>query len=140
MPTYHYACKSCEHEEMIVQSIKSEPETICVSCGEAALERVIHAPDLLIRGEPKTLGQLADRNTSKMGKYELEAKRENHRKEGAKGRKELPKAERPWWRKSDKVDTRLAKLAPNVEVKNKKIIKSEPLRKKARDYIMTGKK
>ncbi len=140
IPSYHYKCQACDEEFETTQSIKAEPLVWCDECDSASLERVIHAPMLLIRSEPKTLGHLADKNTANMGHYELEDKREAHRLKAMEGRKHLPQAERPWWRTTEKVDTKLASLAPNVEVKDKKIVKSDPLSERAMDYIMTGKK
>jgi hypothetical protein len=104
------------------------------------LERVIHSPDILIRAEPKTLGQQADRNTAKMGRYELEEKRAAHERQGKKGRKQLPKAERPWWRKTDKVDTSLAKYGGDIKVKDGKVVESTPLTPAGLKYVIEGKK
>jgi hypothetical protein len=41
-----------------------------------ALERIIYGGDIFVRREATTIGQLSDRNTKKMGKYELEAKQQ----------------------------------------------------------------
>jgi putative FmdB family regulatory protein len=145
MPNYEYLCNSCSHNFQIVESIKAESQSICPICKANSLHRVIHAAQVFTKEDPKTIGHQADRNVSKMGKYELEAKRYHHAEAGNRarkmsGRKPRPKAERPFWRKTDKVDTELAKLAPNITIKDKKIVKSDPLSAKAVDYIMTGKK
>lgn len=134
--TYDYRCGNCGYNFQIRQSIKENPLIDCPECRENTLKRIFHAVDVLPRGEPVTLAQQADRNTSKMGHYELEEKRQAQ-KEGARPK---PKIERPWWRKSDKINMELAKLAPNVTIEKGKITKSEPLSKKAEDYIMKGKK
>lgn len=52
-----------------------------MSCLQAkTLKRVIlGAPNLLIRGNPTTIGQLADENTRKMGHYEKQEKENTDR-------------------------------------------------------------
>lgn len=73
MPEYDYECKECNYSLSIVESIHSEAQTICPECQKKSFRRVIlEAPMFTMKGEAKTLGQLADRNTQKMGKYELE--------------------------------------------------------------------
>ena len=49
---------------------------------------------MFVKGEATTLGQLADRNTSKMGKYELEKNNNDQKKGDIKSSK--PKE---WWQK-----------------------------------------
>ncbi len=41
MPTYEYACSSCQHEWEIEQSIKDDAITECPSCHAAAAKRQI---------------------------------------------------------------------------------------------------
>ena len=77
MPLYDYVCSSCGHTlEDVSQSIKDKPLVKCEQCGEMALERVIYGGQIFVRREATTIGQLSDRNTKKMGKYELESKRQ----------------------------------------------------------------
>ena len=79
MPLYDYACSNCNHEIIDVQqSIKDKPLRKCTECGKQTLERVIYGGDIFVRGEAKTIGQLADRNSKKMGKYERQAKEKEH--------------------------------------------------------------
>lgn len=42
MPSYLYRCrnKECNHEFSDLESISSEPQTICPKCGQPKLERV----------------------------------------------------------------------------------------------------
>lgn len=140
MANYHYRCVECNNEFEISQSIKDAPLEHCQNCNcMDGLERVIHAPHLFIKGEPKTLGVLADRNTASMGRYELEDKREAHKQQGQSGRNQLPKAPRPWWRKTDKVNTDLAKYAGKTVVKDGKIVSAEPPTPEGMKYIIEGK-
>ena len=79
MPLYDYVCSNCEHEiENVYQSIKDKPLVKCEQCGHMALERIIYGGHVFVRREATTIGQLSDRNTKKMGKYELESKQKKH--------------------------------------------------------------
>ena len=81
MITYEYECGDCDNKLEIGQSIKDKPISLCDKCGNYTLSRVISGGITpIVKQEPKTLGQLADRNTKKMGKYELQEKRINHKK------------------------------------------------------------
>ena len=78
MINYDYVCKSCGHEvKNVLQSIKDDPLTLCEECGEHALARVIFGGRAAFVENVSTIGQLADRNTKKMGHYkrsEIETK------------------------------------------------------------------
>jgi len=79
MPLYDYVCSNCQHEiQDMYQSIKAKPLVKCDKCNKMALERVIYGGDVFVRREATTIGQLSDRNTKKMGKYELESKQKKH--------------------------------------------------------------
>jgi putative FmdB family regulatory protein len=41
MPTYEYACNSCDHTMEAFQSMKDAPLTSCPQCGQEALRRLI---------------------------------------------------------------------------------------------------
>lgn len=41
MPTYEYACRECDHQFEVFQSIKDDPLSQCPSCGDDALRRLI---------------------------------------------------------------------------------------------------
>ncbi len=70
MPTYEYKCSGCEHAFELVQSMKDKP-------------KVLSPPSVFVRGEPQTIGHWAERNTEKMGRYEIGDK-EGKRKESLK--------------------------------------------------------
>lgn len=83
MPTYEYRCSECEHKFEVVQSIKSKPLVDCPECHLLGLERVISGGlGSFMQQDPKTLGHLAERNTNKMGKYELQEKRKYQEESG----------------------------------------------------------
>ncbi|MGC8774048.1 MAG: FmdB family zinc ribbon protein [Chlorobaculum sp.] len=43
MPTYHYRCSQCGHEEEVFQRMTDNALTKCSKCGEESYERVISA-------------------------------------------------------------------------------------------------
>lgn len=73
MAVYDYLCKNCDAElKDVRQSIKDRPLTACDVCKTHGLERVIFPPQVFVRGEASTIGQLAERNSKKIGKYEAQ--------------------------------------------------------------------
>lgn len=113
MPTYDFECEPCAYYTEIKQR-PSDPSThICPLCEEETLKKVfISPPYMSVRGDVKTLGQQADKNTKKMGRYELEDKnRENnmdlhkkHKEVSAKRRKinnMTPQQKVKWIREGD---------------------------------------
>lgn len=119
MPEYLYRCTSCQTEYEIRHSIKDRPYTLCGACHQDTLERVIfggiHAS---VRGEAKTIGQLADRNTKAMGNYELSEKRAKDKENKERAYKEI-----------------------GVDLEKKKRIDkiNKMTEKQKKDFIMTGK-
>jgi len=76
MPTYDYECADCKHQEEIFQKFAEKERSICPSCSKSSFRRVIlEAPLVFVKGDPTSVGQLAERNTKKLGKYELEDRR-----------------------------------------------------------------
>jgi putative FmdB family regulatory protein len=49
MPTYEYACRSCEEHIEVVQSFSDDPLTVCGSCG-GELRKVFSAAGLIFKG------------------------------------------------------------------------------------------
>ncbi|MEY4334820.1 MAG: Zinc ribbon domain [Bacteroidota bacterium] len=75
MPTYDYECSNCGHKIVdFYQSINSEAITYCNECKQNTLERLIFSPYIAVKGEAKTIGQLAERNSNKFGKSQVEDK------------------------------------------------------------------
>jgi putative FmdB family regulatory protein len=71
MPTYDYRCDNCSHElNDVFQSFKDDPLIQCPSCGQDSLVRVIYGGLGTFVKDVKTLGQLADKNWSSMGRYQ----------------------------------------------------------------------
>ena len=79
---YEYECRNCKHNFDIKQSIHDDSLKECPKC-KGELFRVINVPHVHIYGEPTTIGHLAESNTKKLGKYELQSK-EKQQKEAKK--------------------------------------------------------
>lgn len=75
MPLYDFECEPCAYYTEIRQG-PDDPDThACPLCEKQTLKKVfINPPSISIVGEPSTIGHLADRNTKKMGRYEIEDK------------------------------------------------------------------
>lgn len=82
---YDYNCDHCGNKlKDVYQSIKDEALIKCPSCGKDSLQRVIYGGIATFVREIKTIGQLGDRNWSKMGHYkrseiETEAKEKSEK-------------------------------------------------------------
>ena len=69
MPTYDYECNDCGCEFEQFHRFSEDPSP-CGSCGSSNIKTVINqAPMGFVKGEPTTLGQLAENNTKNMGRY-----------------------------------------------------------------------
>lgn len=51
MPTYEYACKSCDHRFEIVQSFAEDALTTCPDCEQDALRKVYNAAGIIFKGD-----------------------------------------------------------------------------------------
>ncbi len=134
MITYHNKCTNCSHEFDIQKSIKEKFNNFCPECKQETLERVIHSPISFVREDitdKTTLGRLADKNTNKMGKYELQEKREKTRQDKIKGQRiaqeemakktgksplEIPDKE-PWYRKNGVGTKKINEMTPTQKEK-----------------------
>jgi len=86
MPIYDFECEKCAYYTEIKQRMEESSVYECPHCGDLTLKKVfINPPAMFVRGDPHTIGQMADRNTSKMGKYELQDKQAQ---DGANNNKE----------------------------------------------------
>jgi putative FmdB family regulatory protein len=94
MPIYDYLCNDCDCEFEQSHGFGKTPQPC--KCGSSDIEIVMNqAPMAFVKGEPKTLGQLAESNTKNMGHYELDDYRAKQEKGNLK--KQKPKE---WWKKS----------------------------------------
>jgi putative FmdB family regulatory protein len=90
---YDYECsnKRCRFGFEIHQRVSEEPLKKCPACKKRSLERVILEAPLVFMGDPRTIGGLLDKNTRKMGKYELQEKRRLHKESEKAARVEARK-------------------------------------------------
>lgn len=103
MPTYEYACKTCDQHVEVVQSFTDEPLTTCEACG-GALRRVIHASGIMFKGsgfystdgraarsQSRSHGKDAEKDTSSAngdskGESKKDAPKKDAPKDGASGK------------------------------------------------------
>lgn len=74
MPTFEYRCKKClEDTEQFYNTYNVKHPTKCKSCG-GKLERLCSLPVLSIKGQSRvnTVGQLAEQNSRKLGKEQIQ--------------------------------------------------------------------
>ena len=88
MPLYEYKCSACNYSFEIKQSMNDKQKRKCPECKQTKLEKIIGTPMIFVKGEPQTIGHWAEKNTEKMGRYELEDKKQ------ADGQKEKDNTER----------------------------------------------
>jgi len=75
MPLYDFECEPCAYYTEIRQGPEDPDTHPCPLCEQETLKKVfINPPAISVIGEPSTIGHLADRNTKKMGRYEIEDK------------------------------------------------------------------
>lgn len=84
---YDYGCESCNYVMTdIYQSIKDDALVKCPRCGKDSLYRMIYGGLGHFVKDPKTIGQLADKNWNKLGHYkksELEQKSKEERQDSS---------------------------------------------------------
>jgi putative FmdB family regulatory protein len=133
MPCYQYICDGCELELEVKQGFHDKPLKKCPECKKMKLQRVICIPYVRVIKDPTTVGQLAERNTKKMGKYEFEAREKDRKEFKKKGKEEMSKlpgspikksTDAPWYRRGTTgPDMSLNNLTP--EQKERYIITGE---------------
>lgn len=102
LPLYRLRCPPCDRTIERVISIKLPLPTRCPDCGEDTLRAVL-SPPVILDATPRTLGGMADRNDTALGRYCLEDKRrgvEDWKRGVRPGQPEpppQPKSEVPDW-------------------------------------------
>jgi putative FmdB family regulatory protein len=119
MPTYDYECSECECLlEDITQGMTEKPLTLCPTCGEHALLRVISGGLPFQMKKMETIGQLANKN-AKTNKTKIQ-------EAAAKKREDTPEEPKTWVEKlgGDATSQEINKMSPKQKTK----------------YVMEGKK
>lgn len=69
MPLYDFMCNKCNHTQELFLGMNEQRPTICPKCNQETLVRVFNTFSIGIDiKQPKTIGELADKNTEKMVK------------------------------------------------------------------------
>jgi putative FmdB family regulatory protein len=114
MPTYDFECEPCSYHIEMIQRHDAPQTHKCPICEQQTLNKIfINAPNIIVRGEPTSIAQQAERNTAKMGNYELEAKRFN-----------------------DKVDSKLNDKQRSARERNRAIVSMTP--EQQTHWVKTG--
>jgi putative FmdB family regulatory protein len=95
MPLYDFECEPCAYYTEIRQAHDAPSIHKCPVCEEQTLTKVfINAPHTFVRGERKTIGQLAEHNWNQMGAYEKEDRKLKDGLDDAVKKKKKEKRER----------------------------------------------
>lgn len=108
MPIRAYKCETCELEIESYENLKDAPLKKCPQCGKNDLEPQLFAPSGFVRREATTVGQLADRKSQKVGKYESEFHREAAILSGQEAKDKARKAE-------VELNRKISKMSPNAK-------------------------
>lgn len=99
MPTYEFACHTCEKIVEHYQSIHDdEVLRVCPECGECNPDlfyKIVSCPLMLIDKTPKTVGSFAEQNTKKVGRYKIDEFNEHVEQRRKVAKKKLPKGAKP---------------------------------------------
>jgi putative FmdB family regulatory protein len=115
MPLYDFECEPCAYYSEIRQRMRDPSILECPICGEQTLRKVfINPPHTFVRGDTKTVGQLAEKNYKNMGFYEkqdrkikdsvneqLNAEKNDKRKQHQKIISMTPEQQMKWIREGD---------------------------------------
>lgn len=72
MPEYSFKCGDCSHEFSLIQGMATPRPKSCPNCRKRKnFGQVIDAP-VGLRGEPRTVGSLAEKNSRRLGKERLD--------------------------------------------------------------------
>ena len=135
MITYTYKCDDCEVVFKTQQSIKDDAHSICPECNSDTLHRVIQPPLMvMMKGEPKTLGALAEQNTKYMSQEQIRQKQEEYRTKVEISR--TPSSLMPESKPDEPVPEIPAEIRKEMTKSSKDILKMTPQQQEK--YIHTG--
>lgn len=93
-----YICDNCEYEFSISQKMHDPLKKICPQCRKHKLYQDLTDQHTFVYQDPKTLGHQAERNTERMGKYDLE----DRRKRDSKVNEQKRDKKKSWYNKEGK--------------------------------------
>jgi putative FmdB family regulatory protein len=50
MPLYEYRCEACEHQFEIIQKFSDDPISVCPSCGQGPVVKLLSSPAIQFKG------------------------------------------------------------------------------------------
>jgi putative FmdB family regulatory protein len=50
MPLYEYRCEACEHQFEIIQKFSDDPISVCPSCGQGPVVKLLSTPAIQFKG------------------------------------------------------------------------------------------
>ena len=50
MPLYEYRCEGCEHQFEIIQKFSDDPISVCPSCGQGPVVKLLSSPAIQFKG------------------------------------------------------------------------------------------
>lgn len=121
MVTRYYICDACGHHMVVEHDSIHEPlKKKCPECKKLKLYQDLTGQHAFVYQEPKTLGHLAERNTERMGKYDLEMRRKKDEE-----RNKLKKKPSTWYNKEGKDLKKELSHLTTREKKHKYIMEGE---------------
>lgn len=110
MIDYEYKCNNCLYEYIVQQRISEYKfNDLCPHCQLHTAERILSEPLAVFDGNVKSLGMQAEINTRRMGKYELESRREADKKSNKAANSALT-GEKPFYNTNDVTAKQIQKM------------------------------
>lgn len=88
MPTYEYQCQGCKSLFDFFQSFSEEPLELCPLCNNHKPKRLISTPFFHIK-EVKDVQTLAEKNSKRIGRQEIQERELKLKEKKMKAKKEL---------------------------------------------------
>lgn len=82
---FGYTCEKCKQDYVEVCLMSARTKNPKCECGQLLESLILGIPDFSVHGNITTLGQLAEHNTKKMGKYKVSELDEKNKKEVDEG-------------------------------------------------------
>jgi len=113
MVARYYICDNCDHHMVAEQKMHAPLKKKCPECKKMQLYQDLSGQHSFVYQDCKTLGHQAQRNTDRMGKYDLEMRRERD----SKVNKAKQKKKQSWYNKEG---TDIKKALSHLDTADKK--------------------
>lgn len=121
MVNRYYICDECDHSFMVQQKMDAGLKRKCPECGKKALYQDLSGQHTFVYQDCKTLGHQAQRNTERMGKYDLEERR----KRDAKVEQAKKRSKKSWYNPDGQDLKKDLSTLDTAEKKNKYIMEGK---------------